>query len=1006
MAENEKQFESNIEAFLTSPAGGYEAATDAGYRSSVAMALDIQTLVSFVQATQPLMWQRFVRQCQSDPQRKFYLAFQNVVEREGLLHVLRHGFKYRGMSFRVCYFKPESTLNDVAVRHYQQNICQCIRQWHYSEQNNNSVDMMLAINGIPVVALELKNQLTGQTVDNAKLQWQYDRDRREPAFRFNSRILAYFALDLYEAWMTTELKGSDTYFLPLNQGSKGAGNDGGAGNPQAQGDSYVTAYIWENVLQKDSLLDIIQKFISLEVKTEKKGKQNRTRKRLIFPRYHQLDVVRKLVADVRHHGTGRNYLIQHSAGSGKSNSIAWTAYRLASLHNAANEPIFTSVVIVTDRRNLDAQLQETIKGFDHTLGSVCTIDEKKTSKDLRDALNNGKRIIVTTLQKFPIIYEEVDAAKDNHFAIIVDEAHSSQTGSSAMKLKAALADVSDALKEYAQLEGRAEEELKDAGDRLVQEMISHGRHQNLSFFAFTATPKASTLEMFGTEWQDGSYHPFHIYSMRQAIEEGFILDVLQNYTTYRTCYQIAKNTPDNPQVPQSQALKTIRQYEELHPYNIQQKTAIIVETFRNVTKNKIKGRGKMMVVTSSRLAAVRYYHEIKRYLQSHRYHDVEILAAFSGTIRDPEDAGEVEWSESRLNGISESQTKAKFHEQGHILIVAEKYQTGFDEPLLHTMIVDKKLRGVKAVQTLSRLNRIHPDKEDTFILDFVNTQEDILKSFQPFYQETSLAQEINTDLIYRTQGQLRSYGIYDEEDIHRAMGIYLDESRRQGGRLQGAITNALLPIQQRYNGLDQEQRYQFRRLCRSFVKWYGYITQIARMFDKEMHEEYIFCSYLAKILPADTITPFDLADRVRLEYYSLEKTFEGTIDLVGEEKGVYEPARPKDPVQPQENLSPLEQVIARINQQYAGSFTDGDRVVINTLHDKLKQNKKLQKSARKDGQQMFEKNIFPGMFEEAAQEAYMESTETYTKLFEDGAKYRTIMNALAQVIFQEMNTWA
>ena len=1006
MAENEKQFEANIEAFLTSPVGGYQAATDAGYRSSVAMALDIKVLVSFVQSTQPLMWQRFVRQCQSDPHRKFYKCFEDAVEADGLLSVLRHGFRHRGMDFRVCYFRPESTLNDVAVRHYQQNICQCIRQWHYSAQNNNSVDMMLAINGIPVVAIELKNQLTGQTVDNAKLQWQYDRDRREPAFWLNHRILAYFAIDLYEAWMATELKGAETYFLPFNQGSKGAGNDGGAGNPQAQGDSYVTAYIWERVLQKDSLLDIIQKFLSLEERTEKKNGRSMTRRRLIFPRYHQLDVVRRLVADVLAHGSGRNYLIQHSAGSGKSNSIAWTAYRLASLHNAANEPIFTSVVIVTDRRNLDAQLQATIRGFDHTLGSVCTIDEKKTSKDLRDALNDGKRIIVTTLQKFPIIYEEVDAAKDNHFAIIVDEAHSSQTGSSAMKLKAALADVSDALKEYAELEGRAEEELKDSSDRLVQEMISHGRHQNLSFFAFTATPKASTLEMFGSEWQDGSYHPFHIYSMRQAIEEGFILDVLQNYTTYRTCYQIAKNTEENPDVPQSRALKTIRKYQELHPYNIQQKSAIIVETFRNVTKAKIKGRGKMMVVTSSRLAAVRYYHEIKRYLQSHRYHDVEILAAFSGAIRDPEEAGDTEWTESRLNGVNESQTKEIFHNQGNILIVAEKYQTGFDEPLLHTMIVDKRLRGVKAVQTLSRLNRIHPDKEDTFILDFINTKEDILEAFQPFYQETSLAQEINTDLIYKTQQMLRSFRLYDEEDITQVNAIYLDEDRRQGNRLQGAITNALLPIQQRYNDLNQEQRYQFRRLCRSFVKWYGYITQIARMFDKSMHQEYIFCSYLARILPADPVTPFDLANRVRLEYYNLEKTYQGAIGLVKEKKGVYGPAKLKKPVKTAETLSPLEQVIAQINQQYAGSFTDGDRVVITALHAKLRQNKKLLKAARTDGRQMFEKNIFPKLFEDAAQEAYLESTETYTQLFEDGNKYRAIMQALAQAIFEEMNKMA
>ena len=1002
MAENEKQFESNIEDFLISPDGGYEKATDAGYTASSDTALDIHTLVGFVKATQPIMWQRFEKQCNSDPYRKFYKCFEDAVQMDGLLSVMRHGFKHRGMDFKVCYFKPESTLNDVAVKRYEQNVCQCIRQWHYSQQNNNSVDMMLAINGIPVVAIELKNQLTGQTVDNAKLQWQYDRDQREPAFWLNHRILAYFAVDLYEAWMTTELKGTDTYFLPFNQGSNGAGNDGGAGNPQAEDDNYVTSYIWENVLQKDSLLDIIQKFISFEVKTEKKDGKNVTKKRLIFPRFHQLDVVRKLIADVRENGSGNNYLIQHSAGSGKSNSIAWTAYRLASLHNDTNEPVFTSVVIVTDRRNLDAQLQETITGFDHMFGSVCAIDEKKSSKDLRDALNAGKRIIVTTLQKFPVIYEEVDDTTDKRFAIIVDEAHSSQTGSSAIKLKAALADVSDALKEYAELEGKAEDELLDDNDRLVREMIAHGRHKNLSFFAFTATPKGATLEMFGTEWNDGSYHPFHVYSMRQAIEEGFILDVLQNYTTYRTCYQIAKNTKDNPDVPQSKALKTIKKYEELHPYNIQQKSAIIVETFRNVTKQKIKGKGKMMVVTSSRLAAVRYYHEIKNYLESNGYNDVEILAAFSGSIKDPDDKRDIEWTESKLNGVNESQTKQIFHDEGNILIVAEKYQTGFDEPLLHTMIVDKKLRGVKAVQTLSRLNRTHPDKQDTFILDFVNSKEDILKAFQPFYQETLLAQEINTDLIYKTQKMLREFKIYDDSDIENVNKIYFDEDKRKANKIQAAITNALLPIQRKYNDLNQEQRYQFRKLCKTFVKWYEYITQIVRMFDKQMHDEYIFCSYLAKVVPADPKIPFDLGDRVKLKYYNLEKTYEGSIGLVKEEKGVYKTAKLKKPVKMTETLSPLEQVIEKINQQYMGNFTDGDKVVITALHQKLKNNKKLIKAAKTDGRQIFEKNIFPQLFDDAAQEAYVESTETYTKLFEDAGKYHAIMDALAQAMFDEM----
>lgn len=1014
MAENERQFEENIEAFLISPRGGYEKATDAGYRSpeSAGMALDIGTLTDFVQKTQPAMWQRFVKQCNSDPKRKFYQVFENAVAMDGLISVLRHGFRHRGMEFRVCYFRPESTLNDLAVRRYGQNVCQCIRQWHYSEKNRNAVDMMLAVNGIPVVAIELKNQLTGQTIDDAKTQWMYDRDPREPAFQLNHRILAFFAIDLYQAAMTTKLDGRRTFFLPYNQGSNGAGQDGGAGNPQAEDGDYVTAYMWKNVLQKDSLLDILQKFVSCEEEQEKvvrDGKETTvTKRRVIFPRFHQLDVVRKMIADVRAHGSGRNYLVQHSAGSGKSNSIAWTAYRLASLHNAENEPVFTSVVIVTDRRNLDAQLQATVTGFDHTLGSVVTIDEKKTSKDLRDAINAGKRIIVTTLQKFPVIYEEVDDTTGKRFAIIVDEAHSSQTGQSAAKLKAALADTSDALAEYEALEAEAEAKALDSEDRLVREMIAHGRHQNLSFFAFTATPKQTTLEQFGTEYPDGSFHPFHIYSMRQAIEEGFILDVLQNYTTYKTCYQLMKNVPENPDVPQSKAAKTIRRFAALHPYNIAQKAAVIVETYRDVTRHRIKGKGKMMVVTASRLAAVRYYHEIKHYLEANGYDDIEILAAFSGSIQDPEGADpEKEYTESGLNvdragnRVSESQTKQGFHDEGNILIVAEKYQTGFDEPLLHTMIVDKKLRGVKAVQTLSRLNRICPDKEDTFILDFVNTKEDILKAFQPFYQETYLTQEVNTDLIYKAQKMLRGFHVYTDAEIERVSAIYFDEDARRMNRTQAAITNALLPVQQRYNDLNQEQRYQFRKTCRSFVKWYSYITQITRMFDRPMHREYIFCSYLAKVLPADPQMPFHLGSRVRLEYFNLQKTFEGSIALVKEEKGAYGPARQKKPIKMQETLSPLEQVIEKINKEYAGAFTPGDRVVLTALHEKLKDNKKLQKAAKNDGRQIFQKNIFPSAFDQAAQEAYMESTETYTKLFQDAAKYKAIMGALAEAMYSE-----
>ena len=812
-----------------------------------------------------------------------------------MLSVLRYGFKHRGIHFRVCYFKPESTLNELSAELYQKNTIECYRQWFYSADCSKSVDMVLTVNGIPLIALELKNQLTGQSVTNAKLQWQNDRDPREIVFHFNNRVLAYFCVDLYDVYMTTKLNGKSTFFLPFNQGSAGAGKDGGKGNPSTTDKDYITSYLWEDILQKDSMMDILQKFLHLQVKEEKKytddGEVEIVEKQtLIFPRYHQLDVVRKLIANVKEQGSGNNYLIQHSAGSGKSNSIAWTAYRLASLHDGKNNAIFSSVVVVTDRTVLDAQLQDTISSFDHTLGAVTTIDDKKNSKDLRDALNNGDRIIVTTLQKFPVIYEEVDKVKGRNYAVIVDEAHSSQTGSAALKLKTALADTEDALKEYAEIEGKAEEEI-EKDDKIIKEMIAHGKHKNLSFFAFTATPKDKTLEMFGTRAEDGSFHPFHIYSMRQAIEEGFILDVLKNYMTCDTCYKIAKNFPDNPDLPANKATKVILKYAQLHPTNISQKSEIIVETYRNTTRNKIGGKGKMMVVTSSRLAAVRYFHEIKRLLKVKGYDDMDILVAFSGVVKD----NDIEYSEPSLNvrkdnsHISENQTKEEFHNNFNVLIVAEKYQTGFDEPLLHTMIVDKKLRGIKAVQTLSRLNRTCSGKDDTFILDFVNTADEIYDAFQPFYQETYLKEEVNADLLYSTQKTLRGYGVYGDSDVNNFVETYRKLNNKDKNAL-GKLSVALKPFADAYNLKTSNEKYQFRRELRKLVRYYDFVSQVTRMFDEDLHKEYLFCKYLVKLLPVETETMIDIEQLLNLEYYKLKETFKGQINLQSDVKGEYEPA--------------------------------------------------------------------------------------------------------------------
>lgn len=1022
----EKNLEQDIESFLCSPAGGFLKCDDkhsllyvedgtyqmvgGGYMEHRDRALDATTLVNFIQTTQPKAWERFERMCNSDSTAKFAKVFNDAVDRLGMVAVLKHGFKHRGIPFKVVFFKPESGLNESAADRYAKNVCRCIRQFHFAETGNQTIDMVLDVNGIPLVGIELKDQFTGQDVENAMRQWREDRDPRCRCLKFNARMLAFFAVDLENVYMTTKLEGAKTFFLPFNQGSAGAGNDGGAGNP-ANPDGYATSHLWEVALQKDSLLDIVNKFLHLEVKEETEldargNEVKRKKERIIFPRYHQLDSVRKVIADVRANGTGKNYLVQHSAGSGKSNSIAWTAYRLASLF-VDDTPLFDSVVVVTDRRVLDSQLQETISGFDHAIGSVVTIGKDKTSADLRDAINGGARLIVSTLQKFPVIYEQVES-KGKRFAIIVDEAHSSQTGTSALKLKSALADKRDALEEYAEIGAEAEDAAADWEDQLADELASHGRHKNLAFVAFTATPKEQTLEIFGDEWSDGSFHPFHVYSMRQAIEEGFIMDPLANYVSYSEAVELARTVPDNPDVPSSPTLKLLRKYKELHPYALGQKAELIVETFRNVTRTKIRGKGKMMVVTASRLATVRYYHEIKRYMQKKGYDDIEVLVAFSGAISDPVNGPNgPEYTEPSINvghdgqRVAESQTKAEFHNYGDVLVVAEKYQTGFDEPLLHTLVVDKKLKDVKAVQTLCRVNRIHPDKEDTYILDFVNKPEDIQKAFERFYAETSLSEQINTDLLYQVQTDIRGYKLYDEDDIEAAAEIvFTDDKGKPQGNVQGKLAAVLKPAVSRYNELDDDSRYQVRRKVRSFCKWYTYITQIVRMFDRDLHKEYVYLSYLRHLLKVEKIPVEAVDDKVEMRFYKLKQEFEGSISLEPG-GGVLDPGGAAKTVTPDKKRDPLQVLVDKFNEQWAGNFTEGDRVVIDTLWKRIAENPQVADTIRRDGRQVFESSLLPKVFDEEARRAYVENTDSFTSLFEDSEKYRAMMSAIGQLLVEK-----
>ncbi|MCU5092050.1 type I restriction endonuclease subunit R [Bacillus toyonensis] len=985
MEDNERRFEQDIETWLTSYEGGWQREKFQGTNYDASKGLDLDKLIGYVQRTQAKKWQQY-ENIYPNPQEAFYKRFEETVKAHGMLYVLRNGFKDRGVAFKLVTFKPVSSLNEQIELDYRANEFTCVRQFAYSPNNHNTIDMVLMVNGLPLVALELKNQIKGQSVDNAKLQFMKDRDPRETVFKFNHRFLVYFAVDLYEAYMTTALKGFDTLYLPFNQGSNGAGNVGTSGNPPNPS-GYTTDYLWKNVLQRDRLMDILNRYMNLEVKKEMVDGKEKIKKTLIFPRYHQLDVVTKLVADVVTYGSGKNYLIQHSAGSGKSNSIAWLAYHLSNIHDMDNNPRFTSVIIVTDRTVLDRQLQDTITSFEHKAGLVETINDKKSSKDLRDAINDGKRIIITTLQKFPVIYQEIDKSKKKNFAVIVDEAHSSQAGKASQKLKQALADKEEALKEWQAFDEAVENESPDSQDELVQTIIAQGKHSNLSFFAFTATPKEKTLEMFGEKQDDGSFRPFHVYSMRQAIDEGFILDVLQNYMTYHTAYRIAKEIPDDPKLPQSAAKRAIRRYESLHPYNLRQKTEVMVETFREKTAHSIGGRAKAMVVTPSRLHAVRYIKEFREYIKEKGYKDMDVLVAFSGEVVDE---GEIYTEESMNRNkdgtkVKENQLKKTFHTPDfNVLIVAEKYQTGFDEPLLHTMFVDKKLRGVKAVQTLSRLNRTTSGKTDTCVLDFENTAEEIQKAFQPYYEGTMLDQEINVNMIYDAQSRIRKYNLYSDEDIQKVLSLYNKEKAKQDAQDLGKLASAYKPIIDRYSDIEESQQYEYRVLLRGFVKSYNYVTQLTALFDKELLEEVIFIEYLIRFLPKANVERVDLTDKVRMEYYKLHKDFEGQIALVAETLTMMNNQKEINAtVKPPEEKDTLEAILDKLNSEFEGELSEGDKIVFNQIAEHVVNHpdERQINLAKNNSWDMFNNSLFPKEFLDETSVIYEQNASAFDKLF-------------------------
>ena len=987
----EKRFEQDIEEYLTTK-GGYEKGDPKSFDRK--LALDVNTFVTFIKTSQPKQWERFEKIYGTDSEKQIVDRFCREVRMVGLLKVFRQGFTDRGIKFRAVFFKPETTINPTTMAQYNTNVLHCTRQLHYSLQNENSIDIVLFINGVPVVTMELKCQFTGQNTDNAINQYKFDRATKDALFEFKNRVLVHFAVDLSNVYMTSKLEGADTYFLPFNQGSNGAGNVGGKGNP-INPNGYDTAYLWEQVLYKDRMLEILHKYLHLQVKRDEKG--NVKSERMIFPRYHQLDVVTKLLEDVKKNGSGRNYLIQHSAGSGKSNSIAWLAHRLSGLHNDRDEKIFKLVIIVTDRRVLDSQLQNTVYQFDHVEGVVQKID--KNAQQLKDATEAGTCIIITTLQKFPVIYKEVNAG-NKCFAIIIDEAHSSQTGDAAKKLKRALADTEKALEEMAEFEYENEGKFEDDEDKLLDELAAQGIHDNLSFFAFTATPKDKTLQMFGTRDENGKYHPFHIYSMCQAIEEHFILDVLQNYMTYKMYYKIAKTIPDNPELDTTAGIKAIRNYETLHPHNISQKTAIMLEHFRNITRYKISGKAKAMIVTPSRLHAVRYVLEFKKQIAAKGYTDLDVLVAFSGEI---EDNGET-YTEEKINKTKDGKTDREnalpeiFHTDDFgMLIVAEKYQTGFDEPLLHTMFVDKKLSGVKAVQTLSRLNRTCRGKQDTFVLDFVNSAEDIQKAFEPYYEETVLEKETDPNVVYDLKNTLDEYRVYQQLEINGFADVWYSAENQEYSDL-GKLKAKIQPALDRYDALESEKKDMFKSTLARFNRIYSFITQVCRFFDKQLHKFSIYSKFLLIILPKDSSEKVYIDDKVLLEYYKLEKDFDGSIKLEPTDDG-FTPIT-GEAGRREKQKDTLTIIIDKINDKYGTTFTEMDKVLLQIENDYAIQDKWKSYAQNNDFKTFM--LLFKKDFPEMAAARYEQNEDFFVKMFSDPEMMKWVMESIGNVIYERL----
>ena len=908
------------------------------------LGLDTTELFAFIQETQLDPWVNLVKAYggkETTARSKFAARLAAKIDQEGILSILRHGVRDQNVDIRVAYFKPAHDLTAELVKRYEANRLTVTRQLPYDPKSTKTVDLALFVNGIPVATAELKNPLTGQNVEHAVAQYRQDRD---PAnVTLSRRALVHFAIDPDRVAMTTRLAGEATRFMPFN-----LGHSMGAGNPPNPA-GHRTSYLWERLWSRDAWLDLLGRFIHVERPEKGSPAFRRANQTIIFPRYHQWDAVRRMEADARERGAGEHYLIEHSAGSGKSNTIAWTAHRLSTLHDAKDVKVFDKVIVITDRVVLDRQLQDTIYQFEHVRGVVEKID--KDSQQLAEALMGQQaRIIITTLQKFPFVLDKIAEMPKRRYAVIVDEAHSSQSGETAKELRLALGGTDEQELTVAEAEdaGFVATPLDPVDEALAKALAARGRQPNISFFAFTATPKARTLEIFGT-WNaaEGRFEPFHLYSMRQAIEEGFILDVLQNYATYKTLWKITKTITGDPQYDEVRAKRAIARFVTLHPHALGQKAEIIVEHFRQHTRQKIGGLAKAMVVTSSRLHAVRYKQAIDRYIADKEYTDVRALVAFSGMVVAK---GET-FTEAGMNHFPESQTGPRFKGEDpydpseyQVLIVAEKYQTGFDLPLLHTMYVDKVLVGLAAVQTLSRLNRYHPLKEDTFVLDFRNETDDIVKAFEPFYGKT-VAPPTDPNLLSDTRERLDQYDVLRDDEIQAVLPALLKVTLTP--KAHGEVYALLAPAKERFLALSEEDRLGFRDALNRFVRVYSFLSQVVAIGSEALERDYVYCRALANYLrDAATSERLDLGTEVELTHLRNEVTFEGSLaleEVTGEVKSMFGDGSGR---QQQLDLVPLSQIVETLNERFGLELTERDQLLFDQFEDEWAADKQLAAQAQ------------------------------------------------------------